>query len=106
MEQEIASQVVGLGGSTDFSLLSLFLRADIVVKSVIIILIAASIFSWALIFDKYKLFKKWLSTKGSPRSIIKSTSFEEREISEDDEVPKTFKIRKVLLANGKQWADR
>ena len=24
MEQEIASQVVGLGGSTDFSLLSLF----------------------------------------------------------------------------------
>ena len=40
MEQEIASQVVGLGGTTDFSLLSLFLRADFVVKSVIIILIA------------------------------------------------------------------
>ena len=58
MEQEIASQVVGLGGSTDFSLLSLFLRADFVVKSVIIILIAASIYSWALIFDKYRLFKK------------------------------------------------
>ena len=32
MEQEIASQVVGLGGSSDFSLLSLFLRADFVVK--------------------------------------------------------------------------
>ena len=58
MEQEIASQVVGLGGSTDFSLLSLFLRADFVVKSVILILIAASIYSWALIFDKYRLFKK------------------------------------------------
>ena len=58
MEQDIASQVVGLGGSTDFSLLSLFLRADFVVKSVIIILIAASIYSWALIFDKYRLFKK------------------------------------------------
>ena len=58
MEQEIASQVVGLGGSTDFSLLSLFLRADFVVKSVIVILIAASIYSWALIFDKYRLFKK------------------------------------------------
>ena len=54
MEQEIASQVVGLGGSTDFSLLSLFLRADFVVKSVILILIAASIYSWALIFDKYR----------------------------------------------------
>ena len=58
MEQEVATQVVGLGGSTDFSLMQLFLRADFVVKSVIVILIAASIFSWALIFEKYRLFKK------------------------------------------------
>ena len=58
MEQEIASQVVGLGGSTDFSLWKLFLRADFVVKFVIILLIASSVFSWALIFDKYKLFKR------------------------------------------------
>jgi len=69
MEQEVATQVVGLGGSTDFSLIQLFLRADFVVKSVIIILIAASIYSWALIFEKYKLFKR----------IEKSTtSFEEK----------------------------
>ena len=58
MEQEIATQVVGLGGATDFSLWQLFLRADFVVKSVILILIASSIFSWALIFDKYRLFKR------------------------------------------------
>jgi biopolymer transport protein TolQ len=58
MEQEIAAQVVGLGGSNDFSLWQLFLRADFVVKSVIIILLASSIYSWTLIFDKYKLFKK------------------------------------------------
>ena len=58
MDQEIASQVVGLGGATDFSLLKLFLRADFVVKTVIIILIAASIYSWAIIFNKQKLFKK------------------------------------------------
>ena len=32
-------------------------RADFVVKFVIILLIASSIFSWALIFDKFKLFK-------------------------------------------------
>ena len=69
MEQEVATQVVGLGGSTDFSLIQLFLRADFIVKSVIVILIAASIFSWALIFEKYRLFKK----------IEKSTnSFEEK----------------------------
>ena len=58
MEQEIATQVVGLGGVNDFSLWQLFLRADFVVKSVIIILLASSVWSWALIFDKYKLFKK------------------------------------------------
>ena len=34
MEQEIAAQVVGLGGSSDFSLWKLFLRADFVVKFV------------------------------------------------------------------------
>ena len=58
MEQEVATQVAGLGGSTDFSLIQLFLRADLIVKSVIIILISASIYSWALIFEKYRLFKK------------------------------------------------
>ena len=58
MEQEVATQVVGLGGATDFSLIQLFLRADFIVKSVIIILIAASIYSWALIFEKQRLFKK------------------------------------------------
>jgi len=58
MEAEIATTAAGLGGSTDFSLISLFLRADIVVKAVIVILIVASIYSWAIIFDKQKLFKR------------------------------------------------
>ena len=58
MEADITSQAVGLGSSVDFSLMSLFLRADFVVKSVIIILIAASIYSWAIIIEKFKMFKK------------------------------------------------
>ena len=58
MDQEIASQVIGLGGATDFSLWKLFLRADFVVKFVIITLLASSVYSWALIFEKYRLFKK------------------------------------------------
>ena len=58
MEADITSQAVGLGSSVDFSLMSLFLRADIIVKSVIIILIAASIYSWAIIIEKIKMFKK------------------------------------------------
>ena len=58
MEADITSQAIGLTSNTDFSLVSLFLRADIVVKSVMIILVAFSIYSWAIIFDKIRLFKK------------------------------------------------
>ena len=58
MEADIATQAVGLGTNTDFSLMSLFLRADIIVKSVILILIACSIYSWAVIIEKFRLFKK------------------------------------------------
>tara|TARA_B100000035_G_scaffold158134_1_gene134823 strand:- start:49 stop:723 length:675 start_codon:yes stop_codon:yes gene_type:complete len=58
MEADISTQAVGLASSADFSLMSLFLRADIIVKSVILILIACSIYSWAVIIEKFKLFKK------------------------------------------------
>ena len=58
MEADITSQAVGLASSADFSILNLFLRADVIVKSVIIILIVSSIYSWAVIIEKYRLFKK------------------------------------------------
>ena len=58
MEADITSQAVGLGANTDFSLMSLFLRADIIVKSVMIILIVCSIYSWAVIIEKLRLFRK------------------------------------------------
>ena len=77
MEAEIATHAVGLGGETDFSLIKLFIRADFVVKSVIVVLIAASIFSWALIVDKYKLFKKInLSSDEFEQKFWKSKSAE------------------------------
>ena len=57
METEIATQSVGLASSADFSLINLFLKADIIVKSVIVLLIVCSIYSWAVIFEKLKLFK-------------------------------------------------
>ncbi|WP_415315466.1 protein TolQ [Candidatus Pelagibacter sp. Uisw_137] len=58
MEADISSQAVGLASNTDFSLWSLFLRADLVVKSVILMLIGCSIYSWAVIIEKFRLFKK------------------------------------------------
>ncbi|MBL6957749.1 MAG: protein TolQ [Rhodospirillales bacterium] len=54
MEQD-AITAVTLGGSVadlDFSVWALFLRADIIVKSVIVILLLASIWCWAIIFQK------------------------------------------------------
>ena len=77
MEQQIAAEVVGLGGVNDFGILQLFLRADFVVKSVIVILLASSVYSWALIFDKYRMFKKINeSTKKFEDKFWKSKSAE------------------------------
>ena len=58
MEADITSQAVGLASNTDFSLWSLFLRADFIVKSVILMLIGCSIYSWEVIIEKFRLFKK------------------------------------------------
>jgi len=58
MEADITSQAVGLATNADFTLLKLFIRADIIVKTVILLLIATSVYSWAIIFEKIKLFKK------------------------------------------------
>ena len=58
MEADISTQAVGLASSADFSLVNLFIRADIIVKSVIVLLIACSIYSWAVIIEKFRLFKK------------------------------------------------
>jgi len=58
MEADITTQAVGLASNTDFSLWSLFIRADFIVKSVILMLIGCSIYSWAIIIEKFRLFKK------------------------------------------------
>ena len=58
MEADIAANALELGTNTDFSLLSLFIRADLIVKLVMIILIVSSVYSWAVIIEKYRLFKK------------------------------------------------
>jgi len=54
MENQVL-EAAALGGSVgdlDFGMISLFLRADIVVKSVIILLLLASLWCWAIIFEK------------------------------------------------------
>tara|TARA_B100001121_G_C18533849_1_gene547377 strand:+ start:209 stop:883 length:675 start_codon:yes stop_codon:yes gene_type:complete len=77
MEADITSQAVGLASSADFSLVNLFIRADIIVKSVILILIACSVYSWAIIIEKVKLFKKInISTEEFEEKFWRSKSAE------------------------------
>ena len=77
MEADITSQAVGLASNTDFSIINLFVRADAIVKSVIIILIVSSIYSWAIIIEKIRLFKRInLSTEEFENKFWKSKSAE------------------------------
>ena len=55
MESEVLIETGQI--NDEFTLLSLFLRADIVVKLVILILFAASVLSWTIIIQKIRLFK-------------------------------------------------
>lgn len=49
---------MGAESATDLSMWALFLQADLVVKAVMILLILASFWSWAIIFDKVLRIKR------------------------------------------------
>ncbi len=92
----------------DFSFWTLFTRADFIVKSVIIILILASVYSWALIFEKYKVFKKiYKSTEEFEQDFINSKSVKTlyEKVNQESEDPMTIVFRsgaKYLTENKSQ----
>lgn len=53
-----AAILAGSVSPDDFSMISLFLKADIVVKAVIVVLILASVWCWAIIFEKLMAIRK------------------------------------------------
>lgn len=55
-----AIDAVSLGGQAaiDVSVWSLFLRADFIVKSVMVMLLLASFWCWAIIFEKYRRIRR------------------------------------------------
>lgn len=48
-----ATQLPGSAPAADLSMLGLFLQADIIVKCVMVLLVLASFWSWAIIFEKF-----------------------------------------------------
>jgi biopolymer transport protein TolQ len=72
MESNVIDAVT-LGGSVDaynFSMWSLFLRADLVVKAVIFVLLAASIWAWAVIFEKVMSIRRLNESAASFESVF------------------------------------
>jgi len=55
------TDAISAAGEVDFSLLALFLRADLIVKAVMIGLLVASIWTWAIIIDKSMLYRRTAS---------------------------------------------
>ena len=53
MDRAVDAVGLGTAGGGDLSLWGLFLQADIVVKLVMLALIAASVWVWAIVFEKY-----------------------------------------------------
>ena len=52
-------ETVDLGGTqTDFSMWGMFVEADIIVQAVMIMLIMASFWSWAIMFEKFRLMRQ------------------------------------------------
>ena len=64
MDESIEKKIIE--ESQDFSILSLFFQADIVVKIVILTLIASSVWSWTIIFSKYTTLKNILIETDAP----------------------------------------
>ena len=67
MDESVEKKIIEESG--DFSIFSLFLQADIVVKIVILILLLSSILSWTIIFSKYTNLK---------RILLETEDFEEK----------------------------
>ena len=107
MEPQVGAAASAIAAA-DFSFWTLFTRADFIVKSVIIILILASVYSWALIFEKYKVFKKInKSTEEFEQDFINSKSiktlYEKTDLDIEDPMTIVFKSgAKYLVENKSQ----
>ena len=98
-----AVDAMNLGGAaSDLSLWGLFIQADIVVKIVMIALLAASVWVWAIIFEK------WSSLRRVNRA---ATGFEDRfwsggsldELYRREGEQPTHPLAAVFVAGMREW---
>jgi len=97
-----AMDAVGAAAEVDFSLLALFLRADLVVKSVMIGLLVASIWCWAIIIDKSLLYAR----AGRAMNTFEKTFWSGQSLEElyqDLQQKASHGLDAVFVAAMKEW---
>lgn len=67
---EITNAVATAAAHTDVSIIGLIVSADIISKVVMLLLLAASVWSWAIILDKYSKYKKIKITMDAFESVF------------------------------------
>ncbi len=101
MDRTVDAANLGVAG-TDLSILGLFLQADIVVKLVIILLLFASIWVWAIVFEKVSTLRRANKT---------ADGFEERfwsggsldDLYEDEGIKPSNPMASVFGAAMSEW---
>lgn len=99
-----------LGGSAeavslDLSLIGLFIQADLVVKTVMLMLLFASIWCWAIIFDKWMMLKSInFKTKGFEKNFWSGQSLEN--LYEKIKGRETHPIAMVFASAMHEWQNR
>lgn len=102
MEATAAATTAAAAAHVDFSLFALFLRADWVVKFVMLGLLAASVWSWAIIVDKSMLFGRMRrQMNGFERTFWSGKSLEQlyQELAQQNPVG----LGAVFVAAMKEW---
>jgi len=56
MEDDLVTATIT--DTSDFTVLGLFLKADVVVKSVMLVLLVGSVWSWAIMYEKIRMFRR------------------------------------------------
>ena len=102
MDVALAQESIGFA-TADFSLIALFERADWIVKSVIIILIFASIWSWTVIFEKFFLLRRVRKQTDNFEKLFWSNESPES-IYQHAERGARHPMSNIFIASMREWA--
>lgn len=104
--ENIASSVVqGSQSALDLSFIGLILQADLVVKLVMLMLVISSVWSWAIIFEKWTLLRSVIyKTKGFEKIFWSGQSLED--LHEKIRGRETHPIALVFASAMQEWQNR